>query len=186
MVAPSYGQNADTSIDLEPETPQAFDRAVYLPPTLVLPSKIDNPVANDISSGECRPIIWNVAMNPSAVKRKLTTILVADVVGYSKLMASDEEGTYKSLKNLSDFINYLVTRHDGRIFNEVGDAFLVEFDSAVEAVRCAIAMQEDFAARNIELPRDEQMWLRIGVNVGDVMIDGGNLLGDGNTSVGGR
>jgi class 3 adenylate cyclase len=114
-----------------------------------------------------------------AIKRKLTTILATDAVGYSRLMASDEEAALKRLKAYRDVVDDLIARHNGRIFNTAGDAALAEFVSAVEAVRCAIAIQEELAARNALLPAERRMSLRIGVNIGDVMVEGENLFGDG-------
>ena len=118
-------------------------------------------------------------MASQATNRKLTTILAADVVGYSQLMAADEEATLDTLRDYRKVIDALVGKHNGRVFNTAGDAVLVEFGSAVEAVRCAVSIQEDLAVRNAQLNEDAQMWFRIGVNVGDVMIEGGDLFGDG-------
>lgn len=112
-------------------------------------------------------------------KRRLTTILASDVVGYSRLMAADEEATLATLRTYRAVISELVAKHDGRIFNTAGDAVLAEFGSTVEAVRCAISIQEDLAVRNAQLPDEGQMWFRIGINVGDVMVDGNDLFGDG-------
>lgn len=118
-------------------------------------------------------------MNGDDVVRKLTTILAADVVGYSRLMTEDEEGTLRTFRTYSAVINRLVDKHGGRIFNTAGDAVLAEFSSAVEGVRCAISIQEDLGTRNSELPEDRRLMLRIGINVGDVMINGNDLMGDG-------
>ncbi len=118
-------------------------------------------------------------MTSEAVVRKLTTILAADVVGYSALMAADEEATLTTFRTYRKVIEALVGKHSGRVFNTAGDAVLVEFGSAVEAVRCAVSIQEDLAVRNAQLSEDEQMWFRIGINVGDVMIEGDDLFGDG-------
>ncbi len=111
--------------------------------------------------------------------RRLTTILAADVVGYSKLMSIDEEATLKTLRTYRAVVGDLVDKHGGRLFNTAGDALLVEFGSAVEAVRCAISIQEDLAVRNSQLPEESQMWFRIGINVGDVLVEGDDLFGDG-------
>ncbi|WP_348640525.1 adenylate/guanylate cyclase domain-containing protein [Nitratireductor sp. XY-223] len=111
--------------------------------------------------------------------RKLTTILAADVVGYSRLMASDEERTLRNLRTYRGVFEEMISKHGGRIFNTAGDAVLAEFTSAVEAVRCAISVQEDLAVRNAEQEENDQMWFRIGINVGDVMIEGEDLFGDG-------
>jgi len=111
--------------------------------------------------------------------RRLTTILAADVAGYSRLMAADEEATLATLRTYRRIIASLVSKHGGRIFNTAGDAVLAEFASAVEAVRCAVSIQEELAVRNVQRGDDEQMWFRIGVNVGDVMMEGDDLFGDG-------
>jgi class 3 adenylate cyclase len=118
-------------------------------------------------------------MASEATNRKLAAILASDVVGYSKLMATDEEATLKTLRTYRTVIEELVDKHSGRIFNTAGDAVLAEFGSAVEAVRCAISIQEDLAVRNSQLPDESQMWFRIGINVGDVMVEGDDLFGDG-------
>jgi class 3 adenylate cyclase len=118
-------------------------------------------------------------MDDAEIVRRLTTILAADVVGYSRLMAADEEATLSRLKAYRTVIDGLIARHEGRIFNTAGDAVFAEFASAVEAVRCAVSIQEDLAARNTQLREEQQMWFRIGINVGDVMIDGQDLFGDG-------
>ena len=118
-------------------------------------------------------------MTAEGMSRKLTTILAADVVGYSQLMADDEEGTLSALKACRAITDDFIKKHGGRIFNTAGDAVLAEFNSAVEAVRCAISIQEDLRVRNSELPENQQMWMRIGINVGDVMIDNDDLFGDG-------
>ena len=117
-------------------------------------------------------------MAPETAQRKLTTIIAADVVGYSKLMSIDEDGTLARLRAYRKVTDDLVARHNGRIFSTAGDAFLAEFTSAVEAVRCAIAIQEDLRVRNSDLPEGGQMWLRIGINVGDVIVEDSNLFGD--------
>lgn len=113
------------------------------------------------------------------MERRLTTIFAADVVGYSQLMARDEESTLARLRDTRQVIDGQIDKHGGRIFNTAGDSVLAEFDSAVECVRCAIAVQEDLRVRNHLVSEDQQIWLRIGVNVGDVMIEDGDLFGDG-------
>ncbi len=118
-------------------------------------------------------------MESEGIKRKLTTILAADVEGYSRLMSDDEEATLKTLKNYREIIDGLIGKHDGRIFGTSGDSVIAEFGSAVEAVRCAITMQEELRIRNAELAEEHQMKFRIGVNVGDVMVEDDNLYGDG-------
>lgn len=118
-------------------------------------------------------------MDSDEVTRKLTTIMAADVVGYSKMMSKDEEETLKTFRSYRKIINTLIEKHDGRVFNTAGDAILAEFGSTVECVRCTISIQEELHARNAKLPEDKRIHLRIGVNVGDVMIEGGDLFGDG-------
>ena len=118
-------------------------------------------------------------MAPSESNRRLTTILAADAEGFTRLMRADEEAARQTLKAHREVIDRLIARHDGRIFNTAGDSVLAEFGSAVEAVRCAIAVQEELAPRNAGLPADRRMHFRIGVNVGDVMVEGDDLIGDG-------
>ncbi len=118
-------------------------------------------------------------MESTGVKRKLTVILAADVEGYSRLMAADEEATLKTLSAYREFIDGLIARREGRIFATGGDSILAEFASAVEAVRSAVEIQQELERRNAELPEDRRMHLRIGINLGDVMVEGDNLLGDG-------
>jgi adenylate cyclase len=114
------------------------------------------------------------------MERRLAAILAADIVGYSRLMAADEAGTFAALKaRRKDVLEPLVAKHRGRIFKLMGDGAFVEFASAVNAVECAVEVQKSFAAANDGLPADRQVRLRIGVNLGDVMVDGGDLYGDG-------
>lgn len=118
-------------------------------------------------------------MAEERVQRRLTTILAADAVGFSRLMREDEETTLRTLNEYREVIDALVARHEGRIFNTAGDAVLAEFGSAVEAVRCAISCQEEIASRNVELPDDRKLVFRMGINVGDVMVRDDDLFGDG-------
>ena len=118
-------------------------------------------------------------MAEERVQRKLTTILAADVEGYSRLMSVNEEATLKTLNIYRKIIDELISRHGGRIFGAAGDSVVAEFGSTVEAVRCAIVIQEELRVRNAELAEDHRMRFRIGVNVGDVMVEGVNLFGDG-------
>jgi adenylate cyclase len=112
-------------------------------------------------------------------QRKLTTILAADVEGYTRLMRADEEATLETLTEYRDVVDGLIARHDGRVFSTGGDSVLAEFGSAVEAVRCAISCQEEIASRNAELADDRKLLFRIGINVGDVMVRDDDLFGDG-------
>jgi hypothetical protein len=113
------------------------------------------------------------------VKRRLTTSLAADVESYTRLMREDEEATLRTLSEYREVIDGLIERHDGRMFSTAGDSVLAEFSSTVEAVRCAIAFQEEIAAYNTELPKKRRLKFRIGLNVGDVMAKGEALYGDG-------
>jgi class 3 adenylate cyclase len=113
------------------------------------------------------------------LERKLSTILSADVAEYSRLMAEDEEGTLRTFRGHREVFESLVAQHRGRIFNTAGDAILAEFTSTVEAVRCATEIQSAIATRNDALPENRQVRFRIGVNLGDVMVQGVDLLGDG-------
>ena len=113
------------------------------------------------------------------VERKIAAIFAADIAGYSRLMARDEVGTLTRLKACRVIIDELITSHRGRIFNTAGDSVVADFASAVDAVQCAVAVQAAIAAKNAGGIADEPMQFRIGVHVGDVMVDGNNLLGDG-------
>ena len=114
------------------------------------------------------------------MERRLTAILAADVVGYSRLMGANESGTVAALKTLqTDFIDGKIAEHQGRIVKLTGDGMLVEFPSVVNAVACAAEMQRGMRDRNSGLPQDRRIEFRIGVNVGDVIVQGDDILGDG-------
>src|SRR5712691_8324628 len=113
-----------------------------------------------------------------SVERKLAAIFAADIAGYSRLMASDEIGTLIRLKACRVIIDELIASHRGRIFNTAGDSVVADFASAVDAVQCAVEVQAAITTENAG-GGDEPTQFRIGVHVGDVMVDGGNLLGDG-------
>jgi adenylate cyclase len=115
----------------------------------------------------------------SPVERKLTTIFSADAVGYSRLMSEDEPTTLATLKASRTAMDSLIAGNGGRIVNTAGDSVLAEFGSVVKAVECAIAVQREVAERNAGFPEDRRMWFRIGINLGDVMMDSGDLFGDG-------
>jgi class 3 adenylate cyclase len=119
-------------------------------------------------------------MPEQAPPRRLAAILAADVVGYSRLMEQDEAATLAALKSRrKEVLEPLVTRHRGRIFKIAGDGVLVEFASAVHAVQCAIDLQQGMTAANAGLPAERRIVLRVGVNLGDVMVEGSDLYGDG-------
>src|SRR5262245_49890934 len=119
-------------------------------------------------------------MAEERVRRRLTAILAADVVGYSRLMETDEAGTLSALKTRrKQVLEPLVARHQGRVFKVTGDGVLAEFTSAVNAVQCAVDLQQGMAAANDGQPEERHIVLRIGVNLGDVMVEGSDLYGDG-------
>jgi class 3 adenylate cyclase len=113
------------------------------------------------------------------VRRRLTAILAADAVGYSRMMGKDEEDTIRVLGAHRAVIDGIIEFHEGRIVGTAGDSVLAEFASSVEAVRCAVEIQEALKTRNDALPEQRQLFFRIGVNLGDVMVKGEDLLGDG-------
>jgi len=113
-------------------------------------------------------------------QRRLAAIVAADVAGFSRLVGNDEEGTLAALRaHRRELIDIAIETHYGRVANTAGDSLLLEFASVVDAVRCAIAVQEGMSARNTEIPVDRQIHFRIGVNLGDVVAEGDDLLGDG-------
>ena len=118
-------------------------------------------------------------MTDDKVKRRLTTVLCADVHGYSRLMEADEAGTLGTLRRYRTAIAGLVARHDGRIVNTWGDAVIAEFASVVEAVQCAVEIQQEISNRDPDLPQADRMRFRIGINLGDVMVEGSDIYGDG-------
>jgi TolB-like protein/class 3 adenylate cyclase len=119
-------------------------------------------------------------MAEERAQRRLTTILAADVVGYSRLMEQDEAGTMALLRaRRHDVLMPSVTQHGGRVFKLMGDGVFIEFGSVVNAVECAVDIQEAMHAKNANKPSDHPILLRIGINVGDVIVEGSDLYGDG-------
>ncbi len=118
-------------------------------------------------------------MAPEPVERKLAAILSADVVGYSRLMADDEAETVKTLKDHKDLMGGLIRQHAGRVVDAVGDNVLAEFPSVVDAVACAVAVQNELATRSKEVTPTRRMLFRIGINLGDVIADEDRIYGDG-------
>jgi adenylate cyclase len=119
-------------------------------------------------------------VSDAVVERKLTTILAADVVGYSRLMGEDEAGTLARLKSLrKELVQPKIAGGRGRIVKLMGDGLLAEFPSVVEAVRCAVDIQQDMAGREAGLPDERRIRLRIGVNLGDIIVEGSDIYGDG-------
>src|SRR5215510_4510539 len=113
------------------------------------------------------------------MERKLTAILSADVKGYSRLMGDDEEGTLRTLNAYRKVMDTLIVQHRGRVVGSAGDSVLAEFASVVDAVQCAVVIQATLKAENASLPANRRMELRIGINLGDVMVDGEEIYGDG-------
>ena len=114
------------------------------------------------------------------VERRLAAILAADVAGYSRLMGKDEVGTRARLRtHRHELIDPKVAEHKGRVVNTAGDGILIEFSSVVEAVACAVAVQQGMADRNSGLPEHERIVFRIGINLGDVIVEDGDIHGDG-------
>src|SRR5215472_16527097 len=120
------------------------------------------------------------AVAEERVERRLAAILCADVAGYSRLMSADEEETLAGLKSdRRELIDPLIAQHRGRIFKTTGDGILIEFASVVDAVRCAVVVQQGMADRNANRPESERIRFRIGINLGDVIHDEGDMFGDG-------
>lgn len=119
-------------------------------------------------------------MPSKGVERRLAAILAADVVGYSRLMGLDEEGTLERLESYRrELIDPNIAEHHGRIVKVTGDGLLVEFASVVDATSCAVELQQGMDERNAGVPIDERIEFRIGINLGDVIVEGGDLFGDG-------
>src|SRR6266508_1177080 len=118
-------------------------------------------------------------MESPSVERKLTTILHADVHGYSRLMGADEVATLRTLTAYRQVTDPLIRQHRGRVVGSAGDSILAEFASVVEAVQCAIKIQRALKVKNNELYPDRRMEFRIGINLGDVMVEGEQIYGDG-------
>jgi class 3 adenylate cyclase len=112
--------------------------------------------------------------------RRLTAILAADVAGYSRLMGADEEGTHERLQaHLRELIDPKISEHRGRVVKNTGDGFLAEFASVVDAVRCAVEVQRGMAERNAATPPEKRIEFRVGINLGDVIVEGDDIFGDG-------
>jgi class 3 adenylate cyclase len=118
-------------------------------------------------------------MSDSPIQRRLSTVFATDAVGYSRMMHADEEGTLRTLAGHRKTIDAIIEKRGGRIFGTAGDSVLAEFASPVECVRCATEVQEALLERNRELPEDKRMLFRIGINLGDITVKEGDLLGDG-------
>ena len=113
------------------------------------------------------------------MERRLAAILAADVAGYSRLMGRDEAGTVRTLREHRAVADALVAKHGGRIVKTTGDGLLIEFPSVVDAVECAVAVQAAMATGNAGIAPDARMLFRVGINLGDIVVDGDDILGDG-------
>src|SRR3974390_1887750 len=119
-------------------------------------------------------------MAGARVERRLAAILAGDVAGYSRMMGADEEGTLLLLNShRREFLEPKIAEHRGRIVKRTGDGVLIEFASAVDATRCAVEMQRGMVERNAAVPEDKRIELRIGIHIGDVIIEDGDIFGDG-------
>ncbi len=118
-------------------------------------------------------------MSEEGVERRLTTILAADVVGYSRLMAADEAGTLAQLKtHRKELIEPKAAEYHERVVKLMGDGTLMEFGSVVDAVNFAVDLQRAMAGRNVDVPGDRQVTYRIGINIGDIIVEGDDIFGD--------
>jgi len=119
-------------------------------------------------------------MSRTASERHLAAILVADIVGYSRFMGADEEGTLRRLRSLrSGLLDPKIKQHGGRIVKSTGDGVLVEFSSAVQAVKCAVEVQRSMMERDLDVPQPRRIYLRIGINLGELLIQqDGDVFGD--------
>src|ERR1700722_14550274 len=124
--------------------------------------------------------LGSTALATERVERRLAAILAADVAGYSRLMGVDEEGTLSRLKALRrELADPKIKEHRGRIVKTTGDGLLIEFASVVDAVRCAVEVQREMAERNADVSPERRIEFRIGINLGDIIIDEGDIFGDG-------
>src|SRR6516164_9829139 len=122
----------------------------------------------------------SAALATKTVVRRLAAILAADVAGYSRLMGADEEGTLDRLKaHRCEIVDPKIKEHSGRVVKTTGDGLLAEFPSVVDAVRCAVEIQRAMIDRNTEPPEDRRIVFRVGINVGDVIVEGDDIYGDG-------
>src|SRR5215471_2203624 len=119
-------------------------------------------------------------MATTTATRRLTAILAADVAGYSRLMGADEEGTHARLRaHFDELVEPKIAEHRGRVVKNTGDGLLAEFASVVDAVRCAVEVQREMIARNAAIPEERRIEFRMGINLGDIIIQDGDIFGDG-------
>src|SRR5262249_50830834 len=125
-------------------------------------------------------VVRAILMAEARVERRLAAILAADVAGYSRLMGIDEEGTLAALKaHRRELIDPLLTQHRGRIFKTTGDGILIEFASVIDAVRCAVVIQQGMEERNASVAENRRILFRVGINLGDIIVEEGDVFGDG-------
>src|SRR5215472_15464212 len=133
-----------------------------------------------ISSAADLPVGPAGEMSEARVERRLAAILAVDVAGYSRLMGADEEGTLPALRAVRrELADPKIAEHRGRIVKTTGDGLLAEFASVVDAVRCAVEVQQEMIARNAAAPAERRIEFRMGINVGDIIIEDGDIFGDG-------
>src|SRR6516164_234910 len=125
------------------------------------------------------PLEEGPVADDQVVERKLAVIFAADVAEYSRLMGLDEVGTLRTLQAYRAILDRLIATHHGRIFNTAGDSVMADFASPVDAVECAVAVQEAIETENANRVPGDRMRFRIGIHLGDVIVEGGNLFGDG-------
>ena len=119
-------------------------------------------------------------MSEGRVERRLAAILAVDVVGYSRLMGTDDEGTLAALRAIRrELGDPKIREHRGRIVKTTGDGLLIEFASVVDAVRCAVEVQREMAIRNAGIPPERRIQFRMGINLGDIIVEDGDIFGDG-------
>src|SRR5690348_17190223 len=132
--------------------------------------------------GEIRHIHSGSEPKPphEGMPRRLAAIVAGDIVGYSRLMQADEDETYSRVKRIQrDLVEPTIAEHDGRLVKTTGDGFIAIFDSPVEAVRCGVVIQQSMIGRNASVPAQQAILYRIGVNLGDVILDANDVFGDG-------
>src|SRR6266853_1726808 len=124
--------------------------------------------------------LGSTALATERVERRMAAILAADVAGYSRLMSADEEGTHARLRaHLRQLVDLKIKEYGGRTVKNTGDGMLAEFPSVVDAVRCAVEIQYGMIDRNADIPDDKRINFRIGINLGDVIVEPGDIFGDG-------
>jgi len=122
----------------------------------------------------------STALATERVERRLAAILAADVAGYSRLIGMDEDGTLQAFKNIRiEQFEPIIAAYHGRLVKTTGDGFLVEFSSVVNALRCAVEVQASMIQRNADISPDRRIEFRIGINVGDIVVEDGDIFGDG-------